>query len=249
MRAGLVPAELHQGGDHVRVGLGTAVAHRLHPLRALRSSLRGPQIVPGDRAQLVGHVQDDALSALGSQAGYPREGGDVLGGDGPPERVGRVDGQHRQRQLGSNTLGAHQGAKAVPLVGVGEAEQGQRVLTDHHLGVHEGLLADPEAGQRGGRGLDTHADAAGLNDGAGQADTEDSAAQGGDHGRLLLGFSADRALSGRLDGHRRGSNRRSDPSSPTSAGSSAPHPSRVDGAGAPGRGLGGGPLALCRRTG
>ena len=31
-----------------------------------------------------------------------------------------------------------------------------------------------------------HADAAGLNDGTGQADTEDSAAQGRDHGQLLL---------------------------------------------------------------
>ena len=151
-----------------------------------RACLRSIEVVTGDGAELVGHVQDDALGPLGAEAWNPGEGCDVLGGDGAPERVGGVDREHGQRQLGPDSLGTHERAEAVPLVGVGESEQRQRVLTDDQLGVNEGLLTHPETGQCGGRGLDAHTDAAGLDDGTGQTDAEDSAAQGRDHGQLLL---------------------------------------------------------------
>ena len=58
--------------------------------------------------------------------------------------------------------------------------------------MNENLLTNPQARQCGGRGLNAHADTTCLDDGTGQADTENSAAQRGDHGQLLLEYSVSR---------------------------------------------------------
>ena len=91
----------------------------------LRTRHRRTEIVPRDGTELVGDIQNDTLGALGPEPGHPGESCDVLRGDGAPERVGGVNGQHRQRQLGPDPLGAHEGAEAVPLIDVGESEQRQ----------------------------------------------------------------------------------------------------------------------------
>ena len=79
--------------------------------------------------------------------------GEVLGGDGGAQPVGGVHREHRQGQPRPDAGDRLHRLEGVPLVGVGEAEQGQRVLADHQMGGQARLGADPQPGQGGRRGL------------------------------------------------------------------------------------------------
>ena len=63
------------------------------------------------------------------------------GGDGPPDLVGRVAGDDRQRRLGADAGDAQQQLEQRPLGRLGEAVQRQRVLAHVQVGDQRDLLA------------------------------------------------------------------------------------------------------------
>jgi hypothetical protein len=92
--------------------------------RMIRPGWCGVGLASG-RTELVGKLDDDALSALLSDPRYPGEGDQILGGHGPPQLVGGVDSQHGLGQPRSDSAGRLKQLEHVPLVFVGETEEGE----------------------------------------------------------------------------------------------------------------------------
>ena len=144
--------------------------------------VRVAALAPPDRgAEPVAQLEDDPLGALLADAGHLGQRLDVLLRDRGPQVVGGEDGEHRLGQLGADPAGGLEQLEAGLLVVVEEAEQGQRVLADHHAGRQRGLVAGAQRGQGAGGAHQLEADSPDLEDGTGEGDTGDGAADERDH--------------------------------------------------------------------
>ena len=133
------------------------------------------------RADPVLELEDDPLGALLADAGHRGQGAHVVTGDRAAYGVRREDGEHRLGQLRADAAGGLDQLEDLLLVVVGEAEQGQGVLADHHRGRQRRGLAGAQGRQRVRRAHQLQADAAHLEDGAGQGEGGDLAADERDH--------------------------------------------------------------------
>ena len=135
------------------------------------------------RHELAGEFQHDPAGHLRADAGDLREGLAVAGVRGHPDGFGLVDGQHRQREAGTDAADAEQHIKHLAFVVAGEAEQGQRVLPHDQGGEELSLLAHPEAAEGLRCGVDAHAGAVEVDHGGGQANMRYGSAKKTDQGR------------------------------------------------------------------
>src|SRR6478609_3740017 len=163
------PAQAHQGLEHLVL-----------PRRGRAGRRTGPDVTHGS-AEPVLQLEDDPLRPLLADAGDPREGLGVVGGDGHAQLVGREAGQDGLRQLGADPgRGLHE-LEADLLVLIEEAEDGQRVLADDHARGQGGGLAGAQGGERAGGAHELEADATHVEHGAVERDGGNLAADERDH--------------------------------------------------------------------
>ena len=160
-----------------------ALVDLVAPRRRRRRPPGAARVAAADRgAEPVAQLEDDPLGALLADAGHLGQRLDVLVGDRRPQRRrGASTASIAWASLGPTPLAVWTQLEAGLLVVVEEAEQGQRVLADHHAGRQRGLVAGAQRGQGAGRAHQLEADSPDLEDGAGEGDTGDGAADEGDH--------------------------------------------------------------------
>src|SRR6478736_4584728 len=166
-----------------------ALLHLVAPGVGGRGGGRGRVVHADRRADAVLELEDDALGALLTDPRDAGQGLDVLGRDGAAYVVGGHHRDDRLRDLGADPGRGLDDLEDGLLVVVEEPEDRQAVLAHDHAGGQRGGLADAERGE-GARGAhQLQPDAADLEDGAGQGDGGDLAADEGDH-RFLIGSAS-----------------------------------------------------------